>query len=184
MEGIRLHPESVAVASGRPERRSHAPLNPPIVLSAMFHHGSGDNPYLRDSGSETTQAFETAIGALEGGTALAYSSGMAAINAVLDDLPTGSVVVAPVACYNGASLAFDAQERLGRLVVRRVDVTATEDVIAALPGAALLWLESPTNPLMGIVDTPVVTAAAHAASTVVCLDSTFTTPLLFRPLEH
>jgi cystathionine gamma-synthase len=159
-------------------------VNPPIILSAPFHHGNGENPYLRDSGSETTCAFEAAVGALEGGTALAFGSGMAAIAAVIEGLPTGSVVVAPTACYNGASMLFAEQERLGRLTIRRVDITTNDEVGAALPGADLLWLESPTNPLMGIADTPALADAAHAVGASVCFDSTFNTPLVFRPLEH
>jgi len=78
-----LQPESVVVASGRPARTADAPLNPPIVLSAPFHHGM-DNRYLRVESSETIRSFEAAVGALEGGEAIAFASGMAAAAAVVE----------------------------------------------------------------------------------------------------
>ncbi len=178
-----LRPESVVVASGRPTEPTHPPLNPPIVLSAPFRHGAGENRYVRDVGSQTTQAFEAAIGELEGGTALAFSSGMAAIAAVADGRPAGSIAVVPVTCYSGTVSIFAEQRRLGRMVIREVDVTDTDAVLAALPGAGLLWLESPTNPLLGVADLPVLIEAAHAAGALVAVDSTFNTPLILRPLE-
>lgn len=100
-----LQPESVVVASGRPARTADAPLNPPIVLSAPFHHGV-DNRYLRVESSETIRSFEAAVGALEGGEAIAFASGMAAAAAVVEGQPAGSVAVAPAAAYGGISLLF------------------------------------------------------------------------------
>jgi cystathionine gamma-synthase len=179
-----LHPESILVARGRPERTTHAPVNAPIVLSATFHHGAGDNPYVREVGTPAIHAFEAVLGALEGGTALAYSSGMAAIAAVAEGRTAGSVVVVPDACYGGTVSIFARQQQLGRLTVRSVDVTDTDAVLAALPGAGLLWLESPTNPLMGVVDLPVLIDAAHATGALVGVDSTFNTPLVLRPLAY
>jgi cystathionine gamma-synthase len=177
-----LHMESVIVATGRPHARQ-GPLNTPIVLSAPFRHGDGENPYVRESGSETTRAFETALGELEGGTALAFSSGMAAIAAIAEAQPTGSLAVVSITCYTGTVMIFAEQQRLGRLDVREVDVTDTDAVLAALPGAGLLWLESPTNPLLGVADLPALINAAHAAGALVAVDSTFDTPLILRPLQ-
>jgi cystathionine gamma-synthase len=179
-----LRPESIVVASGRPERSTHAPVNAPIVLSATFHHGAGDNPYVREVGTPAVHAFEAVLGELEGGTALAFASGMAAIAAVVEGRPAGSVVVVPDACYGGTVGIFARQQELGRLTVRSVDVADTEAVLRALPGAQLLWLESPTNPLMGVVDLPVLADAAHVEGALVCVDSTFNTPLVLRPLAY
>jgi cystathionine gamma-synthase len=78
---------------------------------------------------------------------------------------------------------FAAAGEAGRLEVHAVDITDTDAVIAALPGAGLLWLETTTNPLMGIADLPALIEAAHAAGALVGVDATFSTPLLVRPLE-
>ena len=179
-----MHPESIAVASGRPARTHRAPVNTPIVLSAPFHHGPDDNYYLRQGSSDTIRAVEQAIGDLEGGQALAFASGMAAIAAVVEGQPAGAIAVVPQQGYNFTGTIFAAQEKLGRMTVREVDVTDTAAVLAALDGAALLWLESPTNPLLGVADLPVLIDAAHAAGAIVAVDSTLNTPLVLRPLDY
>jgi len=178
-----LHPESVVVASGRPPRTARAPLNAPIVLSAPFHHGPDDNYYLRQGSSDTIRAFEDAVGALEGGAALAFGSGMAAVAAIAEGQPSGAVAVVPSSGYSGTVILFDEQQRMGRMQVRPVDIADTAAVVAVLPGADLLWLESVTNPLLGVADLPVLVEAAHAVGALVCVDSTFSTPLVLRPLD-
>jgi cystathionine gamma-synthase len=179
-----LRPESVVVAGGRPPRTPRAPLSTPIVLSATFQHGPDDNYYLRQGSSDTIRAFEDAVGALEGGTALAFGSGMAAVAAVVEGRPGGAVAVVPRSGYSGTVTLFDEQQRMGRMQVRPVDITDTAAVLAALPGADLLWLESVTNPMLGVADLPTLIAAAHEVGAVACVDSTFSTPLVVRPLEH
>ena len=179
-----MHPESIAVASGRPARTHRAPVNTPIVLSAPFHHGPDDNYYLRQGSSDTIRAFEQAVGDLEGGDALAFASGMAAIAAVVEGQPAGTVAVAPRQGYNFTGTIFAAQEKLGRMTVREVDVTDTAAAVEAMDGATLVWLESPTNPMLGVADLPVLIEAAHRAGAIVAVDSTFNTPLVLRPLDH
>ena len=159
-------------------------MNTPIVLSAPFQHGPDDNYYLRQGSSDTIRAFEEALGVLEGGAALAFGSGMAAIAAVAEGQPAGAVAVVPSAGYSGCVALFDEQERMGRMQVRPVDITDTAKVRAALDGADLLWLESVTNPLMGVIDLPVLITAAHEVGAIACVDATFSTPLIVRPLEH
>src|SRR5699024_1335015 len=127
--------------------------------------------------------FEEAVGELEGGDALVFSSGMAAVAAVLSLVPTGGVVVAPAAAYNGVVAVLAEAASADDLRVRWVDVTDTDAVVAALSGAHLLWLESPTNPLLDVADVPGLTAAAHEAGALVAVDNTFATPLLQRPLD-
>ncbi|MEP7019989.1 MAG: PLP-dependent transferase [Pseudonocardiales bacterium] len=180
----RLRPESVVVASGRPPRTPRAPLSAPIVLSATFQHGPDDNYYLRQGSSDTIRAFEDAVGALEGGAALAFSSGMAAVAAVAEGQPAGSVAVVPRAAYSGTLALFDEQQQMGRIQVRPVDITDTAAVITALPGADLLWLESVTNPMLGVADLPTLIDAAHEVGALVCVDSTFSTPLVLRALDY
>jgi len=179
---VDLHPESVVVAAGRPGAPGD-PLSVPVVLTAPYRHDPDDNRYARQHPSATIEAFETALGALEGGTALAFASGMAAVAALAEGRRAGSVAVIPAAGYTGSLAAFRAQEALGHLRVRSVDLTDTQTVISALAGADLLWLESVTNPLLDVPDLPQLIAAAHEAGALVCVDATFSTPLLLRPLE-
>jgi cystathionine gamma-synthase len=176
-------PETAAVAAGRPARDPRAPLSTPIVLSASFHSGPDDNYYLRQGSSDTIRSFEDAVGALEGGTALAFGSGMAATSAVVEGRPAGTVAVIPQAGYSGMTALFARQQELGRMTVRPVDITDTDAVLAALPGAGLLWLETTTNPMLGVADLPVLIEAAHAAGALVAVDATFSTPLIVRPLD-
>ena len=185
-ESAALRPSTIAVAAGRPAPGPGAPLNVGIPLSATFHAGTEAN-YLRQGGSEVTRAFETALGALEGGRALAFSSGMAAIAAVIEGLPSGSVIVAPSAVYSGTSMLLDEQARLGRAEVRRVDISDTDAVLAAIstePAPHLLWVETPTNPTFGIADLPVLVEAAHAVGALVAVDSTWNSPMVLRPLQY
>ena len=182
MSDLPLRPESVAVAAGRPARTPDAPLNTPIVLTSTFHNAPHDNHYLRWESSDTIRAFEQAVGALEGGEAIAFSSGMAAITAVAEGQPAGTVAVVPREAYAGSLTIFDEQQRLGRMTVRTVDITDTAAVVGALPGADLLWLETVTNPMMGVADLPALIAAAHDAGARVYVDATFSTPLVIRPL--
>jgi cystathionine gamma-synthase len=183
MDSNRLRPESLAVAAGRPPRTHRAPMNQPIVLSAPFHHGPDDNYYLREGSSDTIRAFEEAVGALEGGTALAFGSGMAAVAAIVEGQPTGAVAVAPRTAYSGTGRILRAQQELGRMSVRRIPIADTESVLAALDGANLLWIESPSNPLLEVADLPVLVEAAHREGALVCVDSTLSTPMVLRPLE-
>jgi len=177
-----LRRESLLIATGRPEREPTHPLNQPIQLSSTFHAG-GERAYARQ-GNTTLEAFEAALGAVEGGAVTAFASGMAASTALIEGLPAGSVVVLPTSFYNYHRTLLDAQVDLGRLELRAVDITDPDAVAGTLPGAALLWLELPTNPMLVVPDLPALTAAArrHGVRTVV--DATLATPLGSRPLEH
>lgn len=178
----KLHPDSVVVSAGRPEVPG-APVNQPIVLAATFRAGADGNAYLRNESSDTVRALEEALGALDGGSALVFASGMAALSAVIDSRPVGCTAVVPAAAYSGTVSAFAAAERLGRMSLRPVDITDTDAVRAALPGADLLWLETVTNPLLGVVDVPELVDAAHEAGALVGVDATFSTPRGIRPLD-
>lgn len=176
-----LSVETIAVSAGRPAPGPDQPLNTPIVPASSFHAG-GSLEYAREA-APTTSALEEAIGALENGTAIAFSSGMAAANAVMDLLPPGAVVVAPSAAYTGVAVRLRELEATGRIGLRIVDADDTDGVIAACAEAHLLWLESPTNPLLQVADLPACIAAAHASGAEVLVDNTFATPILQRPLD-
>jgi len=156
-------------------------LNPPIVFSSTYHAG-GQVGYGR-YGNESWSALEAAISELEGGQTLSFSSGMAAISAVFSILPIGAPVVASNQGYSGTMGLLNQHHASGRLEVRFVDITKTDEVIAALKGAALLWLESPTNPCLDIADLPTLIAAAKKQTIGVGVDNTFATPLVQKPLS-
>src|SRR5690349_8529820 len=174
-------PSTVAVAAGRPAHTPDQPLNEPIMMASTYVAG-GDREYGRYS-NPTWTAFEEAVGALEGGRALAFASGMAAVGTVLDLVGQGENVVAPRHAYQGCVMALADLESRGRLRAELVDVTDTAAVVKACDDAALVWLESPTNPALEIADIPTITAAAHEAGAPVVVDNTFATPLLQRPLD-
>ncbi len=108
---------------------------------------------------------------------------MAAANAVMDLIPHGSVVVAPSAAYTGVAVRLRELAELGRIDLRIVEADDTAAVVHACEGAFLLWLESPTNPLMQVADLPACIDAARAAGALCLVDNTFATPLLQTPLH-
>jgi cystathionine gamma-synthase len=185
-----LHPETAVICAGRPGHAAGGPLNTPIVLASNFHAdttaapgtGQDGRAYSRTDATPTWEALETAVGQVEGGHAVAFSSGMAAIAAVLDLVPAGGRIVAPKDCYFGVGeLLADACQH-GRWAVDRIDLTDTASVQAAVAGADLLWLETPSNPLLEIADLPALCAAGRQAGAIVGVDNTFATPLLQQPL--
>ncbi|MGN6605914.1 MAG: trans-sulfuration enzyme family protein [Jatrophihabitans sp.] len=178
-----LQPESVAVSAGRPHGAGD-PVNPAIVLAAPFRNAGDVNGYARNEGNPTVAAFEAAVGALEGGTALAFASGMAAIAAVAEGRPSGGIAVVPSVAYSGTVAIYAEQQRLGRLEVRSVDIADTGAVLAALDGADLRWLETRTNPLLSVPDLPALTAAAKDRGALVGVDATFTPPPLAGLLDR
>ena len=157
----RLAPATRVVALGRDDVVAGGQVGAPLVLSSTYHAG-GDVVYAR-TGNPTWTAFETALGDLEGGDALVLSSGMAAVAAALSLLPHGATVVAPDAAYNGVVATLADREAAGSVTVRRVEVADTDAVLAALDGADLVWLESPTNPLLEVADLATLLAAARRA---------------------
>ena len=178
----RLRPETVAVKAGRGPGEPGDPLGPPLVMASNFHAGA-EREYARTDGTPTWRAFEEAIGELEGGDAIAFSTGMATAAAVLDTLPVGARVVYPTVSYLGVRRLMDVDGDSGRLDPVGVDITDTGAVIAALDGADLLWIETPTNPMVGIADLERLAAEAGDRGITTVMDNTFATPLLQRPLE-
>lgn len=175
-----LRPGTVAVTAGRPDHEPDAPLNTPITMAATYVAG-GDVEYGR-YGNPTWAALEDVLGRLEGGRCLAFASGLAAVASVLDLVGQDAKVVAPRHAYNGTVMQLADLESRGRLRAELVDITDTDAVVRACEDAALVWLESPTNPALEIADIATVTAAAHEAGAYVVVDNTFATPLLQTPL--
>jgi cystathionine gamma-synthase len=175
-----VKPESWLVSAGRASEPG-APLNVPLVPASNFIIGKG-REYSRDDGTPTWDALEEVVGGLESGKAVAFASGMAAAAAVFDQLPAGAVVALPDDCYQGvAGLAAAGAER-GRWTVQRVAVDDTAGWIRACAAADLIWLESPSNPLLAVADLEAVCAAPRKPGAIVAVDNTFATPLNQQPL--
>jgi cystathionine gamma-synthase len=176
-----LRPETAVISLGRPAEVAGGPLNVPITPASSLQAG-GESGYAR-GGHPPWAALEQVIGALEGGRALTFSSGMAAATAAIGLFPADAVIVAPTVAYMDVRRSLARLEEAGRAEVRFVDITDTEAVVAACDGAHVLWLESPTNPLLGIADLPFLLAMAREQKMLSVVDNTFATPLLQRPLE-
>jgi cystathionine gamma-lyase len=127
------------------------------------------------------------VAELEGGIrGLAYASGQAATAGVLDLLDAGSHVIAPVDFYGGTRRLFnEVRRRIAGLDFSFVDMTDATQVAAAIrPETRLVWVETPTNPLLRLVDLAAVAALGRERGILTVVDNTFATPYLQRPLEH
>ncbi|MBT2533249.1 aminotransferase class I/II-fold pyridoxal phosphate-dependent enzyme [Arthrobacter sp. ISL-48] len=189
-----LSAETVVVAAGRPPRVRDEPVNPPIVLSSTYFGtgplSDGDRGYGRYS-NPTWDPFEEALGQLEGSglPGLVYASGLAAVSSALSLVPAGGILVMPSHSYSGSLVMATELAQKGFLELRTVDIADTDAVKEQLAPqghgartASMLWLESPTNPMLGIADIRELTAAAHRAGAIVVTDNTFSTPLVQQPL--
>jgi cystathionine gamma-synthase len=166
--------------SGRPAAEPGASANVPVELTSTY---AADGPvnYAR-VGNPTWSAFEGALGGLEGGRALVYASGMGAIAAALSLLPHGGTVLVADTTYNGTADLLGELETGGAKVLRR-QATDTQGFLTDLELADLVWLESPTNPLLDVIDLPAILDRAAALGVLSVVDNTMPTPLLCRPLD-
>ena len=161
---------------------------PPIHLSATYaFRGYGDKrayDYSR-SGNPTRDLLGAALADLEGGAgAVITATGMAAVTLCLQVLPARARVVVPHDCYGGSYRLFDALHRRGDLAVEFVNFGHPEAVRAALARPlALLWIETPSNPLLRLTDIAAVAKLAKAAGALVAVDNTFLSPSWQRPLS-
>jgi cystathionine gamma-lyase len=175
-----------AAHAGLPQAADGEPFLPGPTFAAPYHlagpsdasrfnYGRYDNP--------TWARLEDALGELEGGQATVFASGMAAVTAVVvPALQPGDVLVAPSDAYPGIrTIARDVLEPRG-IEVRLVP-TDDAAVREALPGATLVWVESPSNPGLDVVDLAALAAEAHSAGAALAVDNTLAGPLRQRPLE-
>jgi cystathionine gamma-synthase len=177
---VNLHPDTLAVIAGRPPRNPGGPLNAPITPASTYHAG-GEPIYGRD-GNPGWDALERAVAALEGGEAVAFASGLAAAAAVFDLVPAGGVVVSQRAPYYGVVTELRRRAAEGRIELRELDAIGPATLAPALPGASLVWAETPVNPLLDVVDIAGSAKLAHDSGAILAVDSTFATPLLQSPL--
>lgn len=141
-----------------------------------FEYGRSDNP--------TRRALEAAIAELEGAThGLAFASGLAASANIGHLLEPGDRLLLTDDAYGGTWRLADTVWRRYGIEVVVVDLTDLDALAAASPGARMIWLETPTNPLLKIIDISAVARLAATAGALTVVDSTFATPFLTRPLE-
>ena len=169
------------MAAGRGDHIPGDPVNVPVFLSSTYRAG-GERSYGRE-GNATWEAAEEVLGALEGGECLLFASGLGAIASVLETLPVGATVVAPVDAYTGTRHLLEDLTGRGRLRHRLVETTDVDATLSACAGADLLWLESPTNPMLRLADLGRLAGGAHDLGLTVAADNTFATPLLQRPID-
>lgn len=175
-----LRTASWLVTAGRPAEAGAA-LNVPPTPASNFLLGA-ERGYSRNDGTPGWDALEEVLGGLEQGRAIAFASGMAAIAAVFEQLAVGSRVALPADCYQGVAALAAQGERLGRWSVERLAAADSGGWIRACAAADLVWLESPSNPLLEIADLPAICAAPRKRGAILAVDNTFATPLNQQPL--
>jgi cystathionine gamma-synthase len=177
-----------AVRAGLETDDATGAVVPPIHLSATYaFRGYGEKrayDYSR-SGNPTRDLLGAALADLEGGAgAVITATGMAAVTLSLQILAARARVVAPHDCYGGTYRLFDALHRRGDLQIEFVDFGDEAALRAALSRpAALLWVETPSNPLLRVTDIAAVSALAKAAGALVAVDNTFLSPSWQQPLS-
>ena len=181
--------ETLAVHAGGAPDPSTGAVAPPIVLSTTYEHGPASESlhgftYIRED-NPTQARLEEALKAVEGGeVALAFASGMAAGTAYLQALPVGAhVLFQDDLYYDFRNVGRDHLPRWG-MSATSVDMGDLEAVRAALrPETKLVWIETPSNPLMKVCDIAAVGTLAHAAGARLLVDGTFAPPTIQRPLD-
>ncbi|MGH8134065.1 MAG: trans-sulfuration enzyme family protein, partial [Steroidobacteraceae bacterium] len=182
-------PNTVCVHAAHAPDTATGALAEPLYLTTTFERDA-DGAYPRGyrysrEGTPNRAALESCMAALERGAgAVAFASGLAANMAVLELLSAGERLVAPRQAYYGSLRQFT--EHAGRRGVKVeladfCDPAAVRTAVAG--GARLLWIETPTNPLLNVTDLKLVTAIGHDAGALVVCDNTFATPICQRPFD-
>jgi cystathionine gamma-synthase len=176
-----------AVRAGLGADAEFGAVVPPIYLSSNFAFEAYGKPSMYDytrGANPTRDTLAAALADLEGGAgAVVTCTGLAAITLILSMLPAGARVLAPFDCYGGTFRLLKALEERGALRVDFIDqgdAVALEAALAARP--QLLWLETPSNPLLRIVDIRKLAEAGHEVGALVVADNTFLSPLWQQPL--
>jgi cystathionine gamma-synthase len=177
-----------AVRAGIESDTQHGAVVPPLHLSTNYSFDGFGRKRTYDysrSGNPTRDLLADALTELEEGAgAVVTGSGMSAVALTLELVPSGALVLAAHDCYGGTWRLLDAWAKKGRFSVRFVDFTdptALADGLSAKP--ALVWIETPSNPLLRITDVRHVAHAAHAIGALVVVDNTFLSPALQQPLK-
>src|SRR5690349_1939592 len=179
--------ETRAIHEGQPPDRATGAVVPPISLATTFAQRAvgehGGYEYAR-SGNPTRSALEACIASLENAAhGLAFASGLAAEDAVLRRLRPGDHVVIPNDAYGGTFRLVARVHEPGGLTWTAADLTDVDALdVAWRDETRLVWIETPTNPLLTVVDIEAIARVAHARGAIVVVDNTFATPYLQQPL--
>ncbi|GAA1353344.1 aminotransferase class I/II-fold pyridoxal phosphate-dependent enzyme [Falsarthrobacter nasiphocae] len=185
-----LRPETRVVSLGRPPHEEESSLNPPIVLTSTFV-GRGDARGVRTYGRDANPSwdpFEEALADLEGAEqpAVLFASGLAAVSAALSLVPQGATLVMLRHTYLGTVAVARELASRGLLTLELVEADGGAGLVERIrrpaPGGLVVWLESPTNPMLEVTDLPLVLAEARRSGVTSIVDNTFATPLGQRPL--
>jgi cystathionine gamma-synthase len=190
MSSSKLPRKNIATRSVRAGLESdahHGSVVPPIYLSSNFAFEAYRQPRKYDytrSGNPTRDQLAGALADLEGGAgAIVTCTGLAAITLILATLPAGARIVAPYDCYGGTYRLLAALHDKGNLLVDFVDQSDPLELQTSLKGGVkLVWIETPSNPLLRVVDIRAIADAAHAVGALVAVDNTFLSPLWQQPL--
>jgi cystathionine gamma-lyase len=180
---------TLAIHAGQgPDPTTGATVVPIYATSTFTQEAPGRHKgyeYSR-SGNPTRSALETCLAALEGGErALAFASGLAASTAVLSTLKPGDEVAAAADLYGGTFRLLERVFKPWGLVTRYTEDASPEGIAAILSHATrLVWIETPTNPLLQVIDIAAIAELAHRRNALLAVDNTFASPFLQRPLEH
>ena len=181
-------PRTIAARSGVDTDTAHGAVMPPLYLSSNYSFAGFDQKRKYDysrSGNPTRDVLAETLAELEGGAgAVVTATGMAAVDLPLSLLNPGELLIAPHDCYGGTHRLLTARAKKGHFRVAFVDQNDGEALDAALAdGAKLVLIETPSNPLLRVVDVADVCRRAHAVGAKVVCDNTFLSPALQRPLE-
>jgi len=179
---------TIAVRSGIDSDTAHGAVVPPIVLSSNFSFAGFEQKRKYDytrSGNPTRDLLAEALAELEGGAGgVVTATGMAAVTLVLALLEPGDRIVVPHDCYGGCWRLFDALAKKNHFTLVTADLTDPRALAEALRiPPKLVWIETPSNPLLRVTDIRFVAEAAHRVGALVLADNTFLSPALQRPIE-
>ncbi len=181
---------TLAIHGGQSPDPSTGAVMPPIYATSTYAQSSpGVHQGFEYSRTHnpTRFAYERCVASLEGGTrGFAFASGLAATSTLLELLDSGAHVIAMDDLYGGSYRLFErVRKRSAGLSFSFVDLTDPAEFEAAItPRTKLVWIETPTNPLLKIVDIAAIAAIAKKHGLLVAVDNTFASPILQRPLEH
>jgi cystathionine gamma-synthase len=181
-------PQTQAVRAGIESDTQHGAVIPPVYLSTNFSFNGFDDPRQYDytrTGNPTRDTLARALADLEGGVgATVTGSGMGAITLACQLLNPGDLVIGPQDCYGGTFRLFSRLSKRGLFNVKLVDQTDLDALASAVAeGAKVVWVESPTNPLLRIVDLERVREIATKHNALFVVDNTFLSPALQRPID-
>jgi cystathionine gamma-lyase len=187
---FKRHLETRVIHGGQAPEPATGAVMPPIFATSTFRQDSPGVHKGLDYGrshNPTRWALERCVADIEGGrAAFAFASGLAAIAAVLELLPAGSHIVAGDDMYGGTYRLFERVRRdSAGLTFTYVDLADPDALAAAIkPETRMVWVETPTNPMLKLADLSAIAALCHARGLLSVCDNTFASPIVQRPLAH